>query len=175
MALPAISCSRSSSTLGSKSLPSTSVLQVSLTVSEMSRSSVRPIMSRISNLRSLSSRLSWVVAKGEMLKPVSSCYWLKSETPHSETGTHTLFMFQQLQSLHSIAPWWSSSQFRNRLSLQVQRWHRVRTIGWTWAINKYIKYIQVRSGSVICHVIDQLWHRHLKQCTYAPHHSHLFI
>jgi len=50
--------------LGSKSLPSTSVLQVSLTVSEMSRSSVRPIMSLISNLRSLSSRLSWVVAEG---------------------------------------------------------------------------------------------------------------
>lgn len=63
---PAISCSRSSSILGSKSLPSTSVLQVSLTVSEMSRSSVRPIMSLISNLRSLSSRLSWVVAEGHI-------------------------------------------------------------------------------------------------------------
>lgn len=60
---PAISCRRSSSMLGSKSLPRTSVLQVSLTVSEMSRSSVRPIMSLISNLRSLSSRLSWVVAE----------------------------------------------------------------------------------------------------------------
>lgn len=60
--VPAISCSRSSSMLGSKSLPRTSVLQVSLTVSEMSLSSVSPIMSRISNLRSLSSKLSCVVA-----------------------------------------------------------------------------------------------------------------
>lgn len=62
--------------LGSKSLPSTSVLQVSLTVSEMSRSSVRPIMSLISNLRSLSSRLSWVVAEEDaqcVLDPV--CSW----------------------------------------------------------------------------------------------------
>lgn len=66
--LPAISCKRSSSMLGSKSLPNTSVLHVSLTVSDISLSSVSPIMSRISNFRSLSSRLSCVVASKSKIK-----------------------------------------------------------------------------------------------------------
>ena len=66
--LPAISCKRSSSMLGSKSLPKTSVLHVSLTVSDISLSSVSPIMSRISNFRSLSSRLSCVVASKSKIK-----------------------------------------------------------------------------------------------------------
>lgn len=41
-------------------------------------------------------------------------------------------MLQKLESFNPVAPWWSSSQFGHRLSLQVQRRHGVGAVGRAW-------------------------------------------
>lgn len=88
------------------------------------------------------------------LKNTHSCFQLNFRATFRDKPTHTLFMLQKLESLHPVAPWWSGSQLRNRLSLQVQRWHRVWTIRWTWG-GKFI--LKIYTGNKVVNFKNAYW------------------
>lgn len=88
------------------------------------------------------------------LKNTHSCFQLNFRATFRDKQTHTLFMLQKLESLHPVAPWWSGSQLRNRLSLQVQRRHRVWSIRWTWG-GKFI--LKIYTGHKVVNFKNPYW------------------